>query len=118
MESIDEMPSAVNLVWDNQADTTKTLQFVGAQQENGSRNYFSNPKSLLEYVFHKIKHEIDQGSSPMKLFDEITAHRADEYPSNAGEMLDDPSVRKIYRAKHPGEYDLINEWIAKEAGSD
>jgi len=54
----------------------------------------------------------------MKLFDEITAHRADEYPSNAGEMLDDPSVRKIYRAKHPGEYDLINEWIAKEAGSD
>ena len=80
--------------------------------------YFSNPKSLLEYVFHKIKHEIDQGSSPMKLFDEITAHRADEYPSNAGEMLDDPSVRKIYRAKHPGEYDLINEWIAKEAGSD
>ena len=118
MESIDEMPSAVNLVWDNQADTAKTLQFVGAQQENGSRNYFSNPKSLLEYVFHKIKHEIDQGSPPMKLFDEITAHRADEYPSNAGEMLDDPSVRKIYRAKHPGEYDLINEWIAKEAGSD
>ena len=118
MESIDEMPSAVNLVWDNQADTAKTLQFVGAQQENGSRNYFSNPKSLLEYVFHKIKHEIDQGSPPMKLFDEITAHRADERPANAGEMLDDPSVRKIYRAKHPGEYDLLNEWIAKEAGSD
>jgi hypothetical protein len=117
MESIDEMPSAVNLVWDNQADTAKTLQFVGAQQENGSRNYFSNPKSLLEYVFHKIKHEIDQGSPPMKLFDEITAHRADEFASNAGEMLDDPLVRKVYRAKHPGEYDLLNAWIAEEAGS-
>lgn len=118
MESIDEMPSAVNLVWDNQADTAKTLQFVGAQQENGSRNYFSNPKSLLEYVFHKIKHEIDQGTPPMKLFDEITAHRADEHPSDAGEMLDDPSVRKIYRAKNHGEYDPVNAWIAEEAGSD
>ena len=94
------------------------LQFIGAKLENGSRNYFSNPKSLLEYVFHKIKHEIDQGSPPMKLFDEITAHRANEFPSNTGQMLDDPSVRKIYRAKYQGEYDLYNQWIGEEARSD
>ena len=53
----------------------------------------------------------------MKLFDEITAHRVKEYPSKVGQMLDDPSVRKIYRAKHPGEYDLYNQWMAKEASS-
>ena len=39
------------------------------------------------------------------------------HPSKSGNMLDDPSVRKIYRAKHPGEYDLYNEWMAKEARS-
>jgi hypothetical protein len=98
-------------------NTNPALQFIGAKLENGSRNYFSNPKSLLEYVFHKIKHEIDQGSPPMKLFDEITAHRADEHSSDAGKMLDDPSVRKIYRAKHQGEYDLYNLWIGEEARS-
>jgi len=102
-------------IWDD--NPNPALQFIGAKLENGSRNYFSNPKSLLEYVFHKIKHEVDQGSPPMKLFDEITAHRAIEFPSKSGNMLDDPSVRKIYRAKHPGEYDLYNEWMAKEARS-
>lgn len=51
----------------------------------------------------------------MKLFDEITAHRAGE--SYMGGRLDDPSARKIYRAKHPGEYDLNIKWMAEEAGS-
>jgi hypothetical protein len=114
MEESDEVHIPTS-IWDD--NPNPALQFIGAKLENGSRNYFSNPKSLLEYVFHKIKHEIDQGSPPMKLFDEITAHRADEYPSNAGEMLDDPSVRKIYRAKYQSEYDLYNEWMAEEARS-
>ena len=114
MEESDEVHIPTS-IWDD--NPNPALQFIGAKLENGSRNYFSNPKSLLEYVFHKIKHEIDQGSPPMKLFDEITAHRADEISSNAGEMLDDPSVRKIYRAKHQSEYDLYNEWMAEEARS-
>lgn len=100
-------------IWDD--NPNPALQFIGAKLENGSRNYFSNPSSLLGYVFDKIKHEVDQGSPPMKLFDEITAHRADGTPSDAGEMLDDSSVRKIYRAKHQDEYDLCNQWIAEEA---
>ena len=114
MEESDEVHISTS-IWDD--NPNPALQFIGAKLENGSRNYFSNPKSLLEYVFHKIKHEIDQGSPPMKLFDEITAHGVKEYPSKVGQMLDDPSVRKIYRAKHPGEYDLYNQWMAKEARS-
>ena len=92
----------------------QSLQFIGAKQEDGSRNYFSNPTSLLNFIFKNIKNEIDQGAPALKLLDKLTFHGWDEIATQWPEMLDDPASRKIYQAKHPNEYDLENTWITEE----
>jgi hypothetical protein len=115
MENDDDIELSSPFWEDNKKISPEIFSFIGAKQANGSRNYFSNPESIVLRALQKIK-EIEAGRPAFKLLDQVTAYRSslnDHHKHKMGDMLDNARARKQFTSK-PGKLswmDLGNVWI-------